>query len=56
MPRERDERIGTEWEPEPLELPLIEPPRPRERGDDDPTIDVGDAGNDRPRVIVIDLC
>jgi hypothetical protein len=55
MARERDERVGTEWEPVPLELPLIEPTRlpPREQGDEDPATD---AGNDRPRVIVIDLC
>jgi hypothetical protein len=55
MARERDERVGTEWEPEPLELPLILPTRlpPRESGDEDPATD---AGNDHPRVIVIDLC
>ena len=55
MPRSRrDSAPEFEPEPLPLELPLIDPTRlPPAYDEDDPSSDVSD---DRPRVIVIDLC
>jgi len=56
MPRARDRNAAPEFEPEPLplELPLVDPTRlPALHDEEEP---VSDAGDDRPRVIVIDLC
>jgi hypothetical protein len=56
MPRARYRIAAPEFEPEPLplELPLVDPTRlPALHDEEDPA---SDAGDDRPRVIVIDLC